>query len=77
MKLKTHICKKTPSNTNGEYDLRTNSANSKSSVENQINKSDKSADNLPLSCVDWSSNDEIYFVRCGQYKCLYKGLLNK
>lgn len=65
MKLKTHICKKTPTNINGEYGLNLNSNNITSvpggNKENTGN--DKTLENLPLSCVDWSSNDEIYFVR--------------
>ncbi|XP_019892165.1 intraflagellar transport protein 80 homolog [Musca domestica] len=64
MKLKTHICKKTPTNINGEYGLNLNSNNITSgpggNKENANN--DKTLENLPLSCVDWSSNDEIYFV---------------
>lgn len=62
MKLKTHICKKTPTNSNSDY-LSQNSSNQKNVNTATDKNNEKSMDNMPLSCVDWSSNDEIYFVR--------------
>lgn len=37
----------------------------KNSIRNseKVEESSKSTTNCPLSCVDWSSNEEIYFVR--------------
>ncbi|XP_065358749.1 intraflagellar transport protein 80 homolog [Calliphora vicina] len=62
MKLKTHICKKTPgSNGNGDY-LTQNSNITKTNAAKENSNNEKSLDILPLSCVDWSSNDDIYFV---------------
>lgn len=63
MKLKTHICKKTPANLNGDYALQIKPGNTSNTNGNGNKSNDKALDNLPLSCVDWSSNDEIYFVR--------------
>ncbi|KAM7352319.1 intraflagellar transport protein Oseg5 isoform 2-T2 [Cochliomyia hominivorax] len=59
MKLKTHICKR--ATLKGNYLLQnTNIASTNSGKEK--NNEYKILDILPLICVDWSSNDDIYFV---------------
>ncbi|XP_028898144.1 intraflagellar transport protein 80 homolog [Zeugodacus cucurbitae] len=61
MRLKTHICKRTSVNTNVDYRLR-NSATQRNSSGAKEKESNEKSNIIPLSCVDWSSNEEIYFV---------------
>ncbi|XP_030383266.1 intraflagellar transport protein 80 homolog [Scaptodrosophila lebanonensis] len=56
MKLKTRICKK---NSLNAQELRGNSALQKTGAEDPQSQQPT---NYPLSCVDWSSNEDIYFV---------------
>ncbi|KAL9929664.1 intraflagellar transport protein Oseg5 isoform 1-T1 [Glossina fuscipes fuscipes] len=64
MKLKTHICKKSSTYENREFAYTPTSSASKEKPldKPQKNDNEKLWQSLPLSCVDWSSNDEIYFV---------------
>ncbi|XP_004524855.1 intraflagellar transport protein 80 homolog [Ceratitis capitata] len=61
MRLKTHICKRTSVNNNIDYRLQ-NSASQRSASGNKEKANKEKANITPLSCVDWSSNEEIYFV---------------
>ncbi|XP_017489923.1 PREDICTED: intraflagellar transport protein 80 homolog [Rhagoletis zephyria] len=61
MRLKTHICKRTSDNNNVDYRLQ-NSATQRSSSGQKDAGNNGKTNISPLSCADWSSNEEIYFV---------------
>ncbi|XP_039950685.1 intraflagellar transport protein 80 homolog [Bactrocera tryoni] len=61
MRLKTEICKRTSVSNNVDFRLR-NSATQRTTSGHKEKENNEKPNIIPLSSVDWSSNEEIYFV---------------
>ncbi|XP_069962374.1 intraflagellar transport protein 80 homolog [Bactrocera oleae] len=63
MRLKTDICKRTSVSNTSNVDFRLrNSATQRITSGQKEKENNEKANIIPLSSVDWSSNEEIYFV---------------